>query len=76
MSHLKHQVFFVFPTVISLVAIVVPSIVPLLISAVEITTFPEPLGVKEISPFAPSAIVILPELEPLFVLNVKSLVRK
>ena len=57
----------------SLVAIVVPSIVPLLISAFEITTLPVPLGVKEISPFAPLAIVISPDKLPSFVCNVKLL---
>ena len=44
-----------------------------MISAFEITTFPEPLGVKEISPSAPLAIVILPENVSLFVCNVKLL---
>ena len=38
----------------------VPSIAPELISALLTTTLPEPLGVTEISPFDPLAIVIEP----------------
>ena len=50
---------------------------PLLPSAVgwlipSITTLPEPLGVTDIFPFAPSAIVTVPEFVPELVLKVKS----
>ena len=68
------------PMEVLAVTVEAPEIEPALVIPPElllidlVTTLPEPFGVKEILPLAPSAIVILPEFVLLFVCNVKSLV--
>mgnify|MGYP004162304841 CR=1 FL=1 len=55
-----------FPSVVAICVELVPG------EALVIFTLPVPFGAKVMSPFAPSVILMVPELVPLLVLSVRS----